>query len=94
MGYVCNDSLEANQGEYRIYNHAGTLLHKGNFSVGSNQNEPIGDFSDLKDERYLILELQVNSNVYVNHFVNEERAHSFEKYKKFLSFYKEKLRIT
>ena len=93
-GYVCNDSLEENQGEYRIYNHAGTLLRKGNFSVGSNQNEPIGDFSDLKDERYLILELQVNSNVYVNHFVNEERAHSFEKYKKFLSFYKEKLRIT
>ncbi len=90
QGYVCNDTLKAYQGEYRIYDGLGKLLQKGDFSVGGNQNALIGDFSGLKKEKYLILALQVDDTLSYNHFINEKRAHSFEGYKEFLSVYTKK----
>ena len=90
-GYVCNDSLKKYQGEYRIYDGSEKLLQSGDFCVGSNQNAQIGDFSGLKNEKYLILELCVGNQIYYNHFINEKRVHNFECYKKFLSVYTEKL---
>ena len=89
-GYVCNDSLKEYQGEYRIYDGLGKLLQSGDFCVGSNQNAQICDFSGLKNEKYLILELRADNRIYYNHFINEKRVHDFEHYKKFLSVYTEK----
>lgn len=93
VGYACNDSLQAFQGEYRIYDDTQKLLRKGAFRVGANQNACIGDFSGLKDTKYLILELQVGEKIYVNHFINEKRLHGFEGYKNFLSVYAAKSEI-
>lgn len=90
-GYACNDTLKAYQGEYKIYNDKGKLLRKGDFFVEANENSSVGNFADLKDERYFILELQVGDAVYVNHFINEKRTHNFEKYKQFLAVYKAKI---
>ncbi|MBR1974303.1 MAG: hypothetical protein IKA20_00460 [Clostridia bacterium] len=87
VGYACNDTLQETKGTYRIYSGTGALLSEGEFSVRGNQNGKIGDFSDLRDEKYLILVLQVGEKVYTNHFINEKRIHSFESYKQFLSVY-------
>ena len=91
--YACNDSMQVYEGEYRIYGIDGNLLKEGNFAVGANVNVKVGDFSDLKGEKYLILELRVGDKVYLNHFINEKRAHDFEGYKRFLAVYAAKANI-
>lgn len=92
-GYACNDTLAAYQGGYKIYNGGGQVLVEGQFSVPANENVCLGDFSALKDEKYLVLELTVGENTYVNHFINESRAHDFDGYKAFLQSYKKKANI-
>lgn len=91
QGYACNDGLKAYQGEYTVYNGEGQVLQTGGFSVGVNENALIADFSNLQAEKYLILELTVGGERYVNHFINEKRAHDFDGYKKFLAVYQEKM---
>ena len=91
QGYACNDGLKAYQGEYTVYNGEGQVLQTGGFSVGVNENALIADFSNLQAEKYLILELAVGGERYVNHFINEKRAHDFDGYKKFLAVYQEKM---
>lgn len=86
-GFVCNDTLQAFAGTYKIYDGAMNLLKSGEFTVKSNENEKVGTFADLKDVKYLILELEVDGKTYFNHFINEKRAHDFAGYKNFLTHY-------
>lgn len=88
-GYVCNDALQACQGEYAICDGEGKLLCKGEFSVDGNQNSALGNFARLQEEKYLILQLKIEDKVYYNHFINEAKTHDFEGYKKFLAVYKD-----
>ncbi|MBQ7770082.1 MAG: hypothetical protein IJ373_02730 [Clostridia bacterium] len=86
-GFVCNDTLQSFAGSYKIYDGEKNLLKSGKFSVNPNENEKVGTFDDLKDVKYLILELEVDGKTYYNHFINEKRAHDFVGYKKFLGVY-------
>ena len=86
-GFVCNDTLQAFAGKYKIYDGDKNLLKSGEFSVKPNENERVGTFADLKNVKYLILELEVDGKTYFNHFINEKRAHDFAGYKKFLIAY-------
>ncbi len=86
-GFVCNDSLQAFTGTYKIYDGDKKLLQSGVFNVKANENERVGTFDELKNEKYLILELEVDGKTYFNHFINEKRVHDFAGYKKFLSGY-------
>ena len=86
VGYVCNDSLKEYQGEYRVYDVSGKQLAKGDFSVGANQNQRLGDLLHGKKKEYLILELHVGGKVFYNHFAGGQ-THSFEEYKAFLAVY-------
>ena len=86
-GFVCNDSLQSVAGEYKIYDGEMNLLKSGKFAVNSNENERLGAFGELKDVKYLILELKVGEKSYFNHFINEERTHDFAGYKQFLLSY-------
>jgi hypothetical protein len=54
----------------------------------------VGTFADLKNEKYLILELEVDGKTYYNHFINEKRVHDFAGYKKFLTGYNVLLNAT
>jgi beta-mannosidase len=90
---VCNDAMTAHKGGYKIYNGKGQVLVEGEFSVEKNKNSVVGEFTSLQAEKYLIIELSVGENTYLNHFINEKRIHDFEGYKKFLTVYQEKANI-
>lgn len=85
--FICNDTLQAFTGKYKIYDGAKNLLKSGEFNVKHNQNEKVGTFDDLKEVKYLILEIEVEGKIYFNHFINEKRVHDFDGYKKFLANY-------
>ena len=93
VGYVCNDTLQEWQGEYRICGVKGNVLQQGEFFVGANQNEVLRDFSGEIQEKYLILELRIGDKVYYNHYINGKRYHDFEEYKAFLASYASKAGI-
>ena len=93
VGYVCNDTLQNYQGEYRVYDVAGALLKKGDFSVGANQNQRLGEVLHGIEKPYLILELRVNGRIYYNHFVGGKGHHDLEEYKAFLSVYGKKVTL-
>lgn len=93
QGFVCNDSMQAKEGEYSLSNADGKTLKVGKFSVAANQNVCVGDFSDLQKENYLILAVKVGENVYYNHFVCGKRPHNFAEYKEFLAAYGKKVEL-
>ena len=86
-GYICNDSLQAYQGEYQVLDCQGNALKTGNFSVAANENVLLGDFSDLQTDKGLILVLQIGGQRIYNHFFGGARPHKFEEYKEFLTRY-------
>ena len=86
-GCVCNDSLQAYQGEYQIWDEKGNLLKTGAFSVAENKNTELGDFSELATQKALILVLKVDGKSYYNHFICGARPHNFVAYKDFLAEY-------
>ncbi|MBQ8876936.1 MAG: hypothetical protein IJY63_05265 [Clostridia bacterium] len=85
--YVCNDSLQAFSGKYKIYDEKNILLKEGTFELQPNVNANVGTFTELQDVKYLVLAVEVNGETYYNHFINEKRAHDFVGYKNFLRSY-------
>ena len=94
VGYVCNDSLNAFEGTYCVYNAQGKALAEGTFDVAANQNQKLGDFAEVIKDKYLILELKVKDEVYYNHYINGKRTHDFKEYKQFLACYQKKLQAS